>query len=213
MHPWEFPRALHRPTQGLFHQQCWCWGADIRHAEGNLLLAHGFTRARYSGPGAGSSRYERTVGIGATIFLWGFGAAYGVVGTSAVFIDRYDPTPMLVSSAEACRGWHQRHDVRGSRRPACWADANRQRLLFVALCRWISGYERWVARVAGIAHRAAVLAEWKDVVTPATAVARHWRLLAWQADRDMRRQLWPAQAPTSGELESPLHFGFDHQAG
>lgn len=190
MSSWDFPRALRQQTQELFHQQCWCWGADIRHPPGNLLLEHGFTRTRYTGRGAGSSRYHRVVGIGTSVFLWGFGAAYAVVGSGAVFVDRYEPTPLLIPSVDACQTWHRREEAHGCRIPRSWEDANRRRLLFTALCRWIASYERWVTHYAGEAHRVSVLAEWKDVVSPASEIARAWRLLAWRANALLRQQLW-----------------------
>ena len=44
---WRVPPSVIREGKLLLDQQCWCWGQDIRHPEGNLLLTHGFVRERH----------------------------------------------------------------------------------------------------------------------------------------------------------------------
>ncbi len=60
----------------LLNQQIWCWGQDIRHREGNLLLAYGFRRHRPPANTHGSSCYELQVNEQTAIRLWGFGFFY-----------------------------------------------------------------------------------------------------------------------------------------
>ena len=44
---WRVPPSVIREGKLLLDQQCWCWGQDIRHPDGNLLLTHGFVRERH----------------------------------------------------------------------------------------------------------------------------------------------------------------------
>lgn len=189
-----FTLPLRRTTQKLFHQQCWCWGADIRHEPDNLLLVYGFTRTRSGGQGG--SRYEYVVDSETSVYLWGFGAVYAVTGVGAVFLDRYDGAPMMIDPAGCC-AWHWREEVNGYWTPSCSEDVDRCRGLFAGLCRWISRYERWVSAVVGQSHRAEILAEWRSAVTAASDIADEWWQIASQVDAAGQRPLWPIAIPTS----------------
>lgn len=69
----------------LMHQQCWCWGQDVRRPEGNLLLENGFERTRAPEDVSGSFRYwlERN---GTRLALWGFGVGCHARRVSGVTI-------------------------------------------------------------------------------------------------------------------------------
>lgn len=184
---WILSRPIRRSLQLLLHQQCWCWGADIRRTEGNLLVEYGFVRTpSIGGRDAGSTRYTATVGIGGRVVLWGFGAAYGHVGEEALFLDRYDPAPMLIAPSLLATA-HARTDIRGGRLPTCWRSAGRARRRLLQFALWMAGYERWVIETAGAPYRAAVLTEWRSA-TERDGVDRAWQRLAWEIEQDFRAQ-------------------------
>ena len=61
----------------LLDQQLWCWGQDIRRAEGNALLAYRFTKHRAPEGKPGSTAYEWRGSGRSRVILWGFGLFYG----------------------------------------------------------------------------------------------------------------------------------------
>jgi len=154
----------------LLHQQCWCWGADIRRAEGNLLLAYGFKRRRPPQPSSGSSRYTLELD-GAGVHLWGFGAVWQEQ-RAAVFIGRYEFLPTLVPP-EALGGdvWTRDQLRSAPVPPPEWPRALSGLARF---CRFNADYERWVRHTVGLAWREQVLAGWSELVVPAADFADSW---------------------------------------
>ena len=65
----------------LLHQQCWCWGYDVRrqNADGraNLLVELGFERVPPPDGVHGATTYRLRQSDGLTITLWGFGLCFG----------------------------------------------------------------------------------------------------------------------------------------
>jgi len=215
MQDWTFPRSLRNPAQLLLHQQCWCWGVDIRRHSGNLLVAYGFTRTRCPDADVGGSRYLARPAVGASLYLWGFGAVYAEVGTGAVFVGRYDATPILLSPDAPVGQWHRPTDVHGTHVPQSWDEANRRRMLFVRLCHRIADYEAWVCSYAGASYREGVLSEWRTSRNPASDPQQAWRGLSSRVDDLLRSQLWSgpaapcqASAPPGG----PSNQGPDSEA-
>ena len=66
------PREARFAARELLAQQCWCWGRDVKRAEGNLLLEYGFTRKRAPQNEPDATNYTLRCGS-ATLRLWGFG--------------------------------------------------------------------------------------------------------------------------------------------
>jgi hypothetical protein len=169
--------AAHRPgrhnphrrwLQPLFHQQCWCWGEDIRRPEGNLLLARGFIRER----GARSSRYHLAE-AGVCITLWAFGACFGDADAGGVFIDRHSlrlklgpMVPPDAWSAAALRGYHSPRTAR---------EVSQAGALSARFASWVADYEEWVPTVTHPGYRTEVLSRWDAAVVPARAMATKWR--------------------------------------
>ena len=52
------PARVRRRGEAVLHQQCWCWGQDIRRVAGNLLLDNGFDKHRPLDGKEGSSAYR-----------------------------------------------------------------------------------------------------------------------------------------------------------
>ncbi len=197
MHEWEFPSALRRAVRPLLHQQCWCWGNDIRHQSGNLLLTYGFTRTRCEGQEPGGSRYALSRGSGETVLLWGFGLVFAAPELGVIFLDRYDACPLLLAPEAPCRTWHRRHEVTGEFQARSREDADRRRHLFVAACRWIADYEAWVRLHAGASHRRVVLAGWTHTSAQLSEPEGAWRQLATRAGQLLCEQLSPVPAASA----------------
>jgi len=160
-----------RRLQPLFHQQCWCWGEDIRRSEGNLLLGRGFTRER----GGRASRYHLAE-AGLCITLWGFGATVGTMERGGIFIDRLSlrlklgpATPPETWSAAALLGYHY---------PRTHGDLEHALALFARFAAWVADYEEWVPTVTHPCYRVEVLSRWDDAVVRAEAMAATWRRAA-----------------------------------
>lgn len=169
---------LKKQGTALFNQQMWCWGQDIRRAEGNLLLEYGFTRRRPPEGVVGSSSYVLQTQEQHIVTLWGFGLLYTHTPSEGIFLKRYSFTPRLalnISSPPDAWALDQL--------PALSLPTNRQKRqvieqLFASLLSWISVYETWVLHTYGLAYRHQCLAAWGQVVCPAETMAAQWQHLA-----------------------------------
>lgn len=94
-------RFLSRQDEGfatkLLHQQCWCWGCDIKHSGGNLLVKRGFERHRPPVEVSGSTCYELPLEAEQRILLWGFGMAFLQKSGQGVFVHRNKFRPQIIS--------------------------------------------------------------------------------------------------------------------
>ena len=150
------------------HQQCWLWGRDIRRPEGNLLIAHGFSRVA-NDQGIGR-RYSRDDGR-ARLHLWGFGAAWVPKARAGAFVGRYGFAPMLISAVPP---YALAFDDLVLAHPRSDSELLAASQSLVALCDWITHYERWVADAAGGAYRKAALS-WGQAVSGADEIVMHWQ--------------------------------------
>jgi hypothetical protein len=95
--------GLARQGADLLHHQCWAWGADVRHPEGNLLLRYGFERAALGA----ARRYVLKRGR-RLIVLWPFGMAFAKpcrTDAQAIFVERFSFEPRCVSPESAEIAW------------------------------------------------------------------------------------------------------------
>lgn len=161
----------------LMHQQCWCWGQDVRRPAGNLLLDYGFTRSRPPESISGSSRYTRHA-QGIRLTLWGFGVAFSVEHCGGIYVNRYCFVPRwLGESASLEFVWHA-ENMTSLRRPFTRREIRRSRRLLRSLIRWIAGYERWVNDRFGASYRRSTLAQWSQTSIAAERMSAEWELLA-----------------------------------
>ena len=161
----------------LMHQQCWCWGQDVRRPEGNLLLEYGFARTRPPEGVSGSSRYTLHQD-GAHLALWGFGAGYAVEGCGGIYVNRYCFVPRwLADHAALDPVWHA-DQLASLRRPLTRREIRRSRRLLRSLIRWIASYERWVESACGPGYRPRTLSSWRRTSIPPDRQALEWELLA-----------------------------------
>lgn len=156
----------------LFDQQMWCWGCDIRRAEGNLLLAYGFERQRPVDRRTSSAYIYHTLD-GRQIVLWGFGAFWGMERIGGLYVPRDGFRSYLVS------GWRLPSDVwpdkPAPRRDHDAGDADLLAYLLAQFATWIAAYERWIQQSVGSAYRIAALHPWRrKMVVAGDAMAGAW---------------------------------------
>ena len=84
----------------LLDQQLWCWGQDVRRAEGNALLTYGFTKHRPPEGKHGSTAYEWRGAGRSRVILWGFGFFYGDGGRGGLFLQRYKFAPKQIAAVD-----------------------------------------------------------------------------------------------------------------
>jgi len=165
--------ALQRRGMALLNQQCWLWGQDIKRAEGNLLLLHGFERLRAPAGQSGSSQYTLRVGVAGEngleeplqVRLWGFGVYFG--RERGIFVNRFEFMPRAAELADLWQG-REMTQLRRARDLA---------LLPPAL-RWIASYEAWARDDFGVAYRRACLRDWEAAVGDPGSITVAWRELA-----------------------------------
>lgn len=166
---------LARIGAALLHQQCWCWGCDIRRPEGNLLLRFGFERCRPPQRDCGSSRYTIHLHGNARLHLWGFGAAWQD-GEGATFVARYEfqPAPLVAGCLAA--------EIRAREQLLFQPLAQDVRLLSLAhaarFCRFNAAYETWVLQTVGFRYRQECIEQWEKFSVGAGEFAEAWACLA-----------------------------------
>ena len=169
----------------LIDRQMWFFGCDIRHPQGNLLLAHGFTRDRAPAdvPG-GTSRYARCTRPspdGARLVLWGWGALWISDDGDALAVRRHATMPKwLVSAPDVTCMWrYQELDLLLERAPAFDTPLAPRRLADFA--NWVVTYERWVRQTTASDWRSRCTAERPRHIRRRHLIADTSYLDAWQA--------------------------------
>jgi hypothetical protein len=158
----------------LLNQQIWCWGCDVKHPEGNLMLRCGFERRRPPRGIMGCSQYQLKMKRHRMIRLWGWGVLYCREG-EGLFIQRYLFMPQTVNAAGlAQRIWMPQQIAPRMPRDSTERAAASSRL--AELCDWIDGYERWVRKACGLHYRIDCLVRWnKPIAASANQMASRWR--------------------------------------
>jgi hypothetical protein len=172
------PVEVRRRGASLLNQQCWCWGCDVRRADGNLLLEYGFRRFRVPQGQRGSSAYTLHIGPGESVVLWGFGLFYGHESLGGLYLPRAGFEPRLLDGSTPPAQvweWQQLASARSPQDIGEWLRAHR--LLAFAM-RWIAGYERWVIATHGESYRQACVSAWRKNGLSAAQMAETWTQLA-----------------------------------
>ena len=172
------PRQL---GQRLLNQQCWCWGCDIRHSAGNLLLDYGCERVRPPERRQGSSVYTWR-DSSTTVVLWGWGLWYSRGGPQQLYLARYDVRPQLMELLQPPSTVWAMDDLPEARLPQEHEQQQAGALLCGA-CRWIVAYERWIHQTVGIDYRAECLQRWNKRSMGAIELCEHWLNLAQRASQ------------------------------
>ena len=162
---WRVPPAVLREGKVLLDQQCWCWGQDVKHPDGNLLLTQGFTRERHDSE-KNLSRYTS-----GPVRLWAFGLFY-----NGLWLLRQDFKIRLAPSTDLPDIWTVRDAV--IHYPATPEEGECLRLLLAGACGWIADYESQIPLV----WRAETVRRWEKKGVPASEMASRWHHLAGVAE-------------------------------
>ncbi|MEM6689018.1 MAG: hypothetical protein AAF664_06295 [Planctomycetota bacterium] len=177
----EMQKKLQQATT-LLNQQCWCWGRDRLHPEGNYLVETGFERIEPPNEFKDcSSVYQLRIGDDQQIILRGFGVFFGQLGLGGVFLPRFEFSPLYSSTPElACPPWTQ--SELAQLRPPNSHNRIQCGLLLLGLVDWIRQYEVDLVERLGIEFRRAAISDWKSKenrAIPAESVAAEWRRLSF----------------------------------
>ena len=164
----------------LLDQQLWCWGQDIRRAEGNALLAYGFTKHRAPEGKHGSPAYEWRGSGRSRVILWGFGFFYGDGDRGGLFLQRYKFAPKQTAAVDfSLPVWkpEQLPELTQPRDVEAW---HRVFSLLTQGLAWIGDYERWIISEYGLDYRQRCTDAWKKKKKriPAHEMAAKWHELA-----------------------------------
>jgi hypothetical protein len=153
---WSFNGEFGRSFGRLVNLQMWCFGCDIRRAEGNILTEFGFTRVRPPPAMHGSSRYSSFCKSGYTLYLWGFGMV--IAGrNSALCIKRFERAPRLFEGEFVPEGVFKPHDLPLFHEPRTTSLQESARQLLKSLCRELYAYERYISRTVPLSYRRACI--------------------------------------------------------
>lgn len=178
----ENPDDVRETAAAFLNQQMWCWGYDIRRAEGNALLLHGFKRWRPPEGTLGSTAYQLDMPNDRQVVLWGFGLFFGDGSDGGLFLKRFTFAPLSTTACDLRAALWRPEELPDFRPPEC--DAERTSLLRVltAALQWIGEYESWVQATLGLDYRQQCLLEWPKTVTAASNVPGQWLLFAEHCD-------------------------------
>ncbi len=180
------PRDVRRLGRLLLHQQCWCWGQDIRRQGGNLLLEYGFERHGMPEEAQGCTVYRLRLPGRRVLLLWGFGFFFGQTGLGGLIVGRYEFRPRLSPRAHPSMPVWRPEQIPGRLLPQSDADFARALALLAQGMRAISEYESWVAREIGLPYRRRLIVEWDRDYIPAEGVAETWLAMAERCERRLR---------------------------
>lgn len=167
--------------EDLLHHQCWAWGADVRYADGNLLLRYGFERAAL-----GEARRYILEQADRWVVLWPFGLAFANpsrIESLAIFVGRFGFEPKCVAPSRAATAWSSASLEELAPYGVAVADALD---LTLGAVRWIESYERWVGRVAGRAYRDRTLLTWERATLCGGELHARWSSFARELEAVVR---------------------------
>jgi hypothetical protein len=168
-----------RFADALVHQQFWCFGADIRWPDGNLLVELGCERHRPPERDSGSVTYQFQVAPGIDLVLWGFGCCWTVESIGRVYLSRFSIVPHELDPDAELSAISLPAHLPPPKCAESRDDIDRLAKLTAGLLRWFAWYEAWVIATMGLEGREAALAPWgKKIVCPATEMMTRWSELA-----------------------------------
>ncbi|MEM9411324.1 MAG: hypothetical protein AAGA30_09440 [Planctomycetota bacterium] len=181
---WCMPKTIRRFGGKLLSQQLWCWGKDITHDDGNLLLRYGFERHRDTGEDPRSTCYRLDIND-MHVALWGFGMFFGRRELGGLFLGRFEFCPEWSSTESISVPIHWPDDLPALERPQGAKQWRHARKLWASMLEWIADYERWVEETAGIEFRDQCVASWLRPFVHSKKMAGAWQFLSdrrWDED-------------------------------
>lgn len=143
----------------LFDQQTWCWGQDIEHPAGNLLVAYGFQRIEKPEGAKGASLYRWTPSETRRIVLRGFGVFCGANEQGGLFVRRDGFRPRMTPDSDLVQPAWCCEDLPPLSVPS-QHDGPRCQTLLLMMIDAIISYESWVTSGLGIQYRRDILVPW-----------------------------------------------------
>jgi len=153
----KLPAVLSRQGAALIDQQMWCWGCDVRRADGNLLLAYGCQQRPSPEPRYHSAYTLYGAVPAGALTLWGWGVWVAAPERGSLFISRDRFRVRWIPQTDlAPEAWQERDLPRGS------ADipSTDALLLLREAVLWIAVYERWVAGTVEPNYRVSTISAW-----------------------------------------------------
>jgi hypothetical protein len=152
---WELTRPQRALLLSLMDQQLWCWGQDIEHPSGNLLLEYGFARTRPPAGQKACSQYSLALNDDAELRLWGYGIAL-VTPAECCYFSRAAFSPALLKSKLGAAIFSS-DDLPPLKYALSMAEKQRCQGYFTTVLREIADYESWVEDRLGVEYRETIL--------------------------------------------------------
>ena len=160
-------------------QQVWCWGRDVEHPDGNLLIDYGFNRYRDRDTEDRSTCY-RLDHDRLHVALWGFGMFFGSRELGGLYLDRFEFCPTWAPVEAVSLAIHWPHELPNFARPhgdLQWQSAHK---LWKLSQLWIANYEKWVRSKVGLSYRRECVAMWMRPFVRAEKTSAAWLFLGHQ---------------------------------
>ena len=185
---WCMPRPIRRFGGRLMEQQVWCWGRDVEHPDGNLLMDFGFERHRDPGPEDRSTCY-RLDRDPLHVSLWGFGMFFGCRDLGGLYLDRFDFCPKWAPIESLSLAIHRPDELPVFAQPQGRLQWQRARKLWKSSLLWIANYETWVNATVGLDYRRECVELWLRPFVRAEKTTAAWRFLGRQGWEREEQQL------------------------
>lgn len=161
----------------LMHHQCWFFGRDIWHPDGNLLIRYGFERHGVPSGEKGGNAYRLKVSGECELVLWGFGVFFGREARGGVFIRRYGFDPRLTSRSSLKLPIANPDAMPPNRRPQSVADRRTANEFTAEIIVHFLTYEDWIERECGRRWRTKCLRDWSNAELNNAQIRRGWKKL------------------------------------
>jgi len=172
---WELTRQQRALLMSLMDQQLWCWGRDIEHDAGNLLLDYGFTRIRPPVGQKACSQYTLALGDESALRVWGYGIAL-VTPEECCYFSRAAFIPALLKS-KLGTAIFSCDDLPPLKYALSMAEKLRCQDYLANVLRELGVYETWVEARLGEEYREQILSNRKHGIARHRETVREWAAL------------------------------------
>jgi len=174
----KLPNRSQKTARMLIDQQMWCWGCDVRRAEGDLLLQYGAVKRPSPNPRYHGAYCYRLEGD-AIINLWGWGLWIACPQRGSLLLSRsrfkIQYTSEFIPMPEA---WCKR-DLPPTKPNIDDSEFVHVHHLLTTALHWVGTYETWLNSQVAPDYREHVLTKWPQRKRykggiPATEMADSW---------------------------------------
>lgn len=169
---WELGGRERALLNSLMDQQLWCWGRDIEHPAGNLLLDYGFTRVRPPEGQKACSQYSLALGDARTLRLWGYGIAL-VTQIDCCYFSRAAFSPALLKGVLPAAIFST-DDLPPLKYSLNMAEKQRCHGYFAAVLHEITAYESWLEERIDAQYRESILSHRKHGIARHRETVHEW---------------------------------------